>query len=250
MKKENLVVNTLVFLEQLKQGVSQVKLLDPLYELGVMKVEIRREFIKDFDRELSDIREKAKQYNMEVFYSVPELLYMNGELLYSEVENYFKEAKAMNSQRVKLCIGDYIKVKKEDVTKINHLCEEHNILLTIENDQTESNGRSNKIKQFLEDGSAFGSKILATFDIGNWLWQKEDPMENAKLLKQYVAYIHLKDVKGGENPRVTLLDEGGIDWRTVLSELPEVPLALEYPCGMKASEQLVVELTKLEKLID
>lgn len=247
MDKENLAVNTLVFLEQLKQGVLQENLLDLLNAMDITKVEIRREFIQNFDRELDAIGNKAKQLNMEVYYSVPELLYKNGEPSFSDLEKYLAEAKVMNATRIKLGIGEYREARNEDISKLNKLCEDYNILLTIENDQTQENGQIHKIKQFLEDVSALGSKILATFDIGNWLWQKEDPMTNAKLLKQYVAYIHLKDVKGGENPQATLLDEGDIEWRQILKELPQVPLALEYPCGSNASEQLAIELAKLAK---
>lgn len=245
MKKENFVVNTLVFLEQLKQGVKQEELLQILNEKNITKVEIRREFITNFEQELSSIGKKAKNYNMEVYYSIPGLLYQKGEISFKEVENYFKEAKIMNATRVKLCIGEYIEVRSEDITKLNKLCDDYNILLTIENDQTLDNGRSHKIKQFLEECSGLGSKILATFDVGNWVWQKEDPMTNAKLLKQYVAYIHLKDVKEGNSPQAVILDEGDIDWRVILAELPEVPLALEYPCGSNVSEQLEKEIAKL-----
>lgn len=247
MKKENLAINTLVFLEQLNQGIPQEKLIETVHKLGISKIEIRREFIRDFDKELDAIYEKSKQYGMEVYYSVPELLYEGGNLLFSKLETYFNEAKLMNATRIKLCIGDYSEVKKEDVEKINELIKKDNILLTVENDQTAENGWGRKIKKFLDESSALGGKILATFDIGNWLWQKEDPMVNAKLLKEYVGYIHLKDVKGGINLTTVLLDQGDIDWRMVLTELPNVSLALEYPCGMQASEQLVLEIQKITK---
>lgn len=246
MNRKVLAANTLVFLEQLKQGVLQEEFLEPLHKLGFPIVEIRREFIKDFDKELKAIAEKAEQYQIEIYYSVPELLYNKGKLLYEELEMYFTEAKAMNAKSVKLCIGDFAEVNREDVNKVNQLCENYNILLTIENDQTPDNGRVDKILKFLKAGKDFGSKIYATFDVGNWIYQQEDPLTNAKLLKQYVVYIHLKDVKGGVSPQVVLLDEGDIDWRTVMKELPQVPLALEYPCGTYHQKQLGSEIKKVE----
>lgn len=242
MKREELVINTLVFLEALKEGTLQQDLLPLLHNIGIGKVEVRREFIKDFDKELKAIREKAEEYHMELYYSVPGYVYGNGEILYSQITEYFKEAEAMNCHKVKLCIGDYDKVTGKDAGKLKELCEEYDVLLTVENDQTPENGRSEKIVKFLKEISAFGSEILTTFDIGNWLWQKEDPLANAKLMKQYVAYIHLKDVKGGEYPQAVLLDQGDIDWRNVLKEFPDVPLALEYPCGADAVEQLKKEI--------
>lgn len=245
MKKEELVINTLVYLEQLKEGTLQENLLEPLYTIGIRNVEIRREFICDFQKELLAIRDKAKQYHINLYYSVPELLYQDGKLLDVNLKAYFMEAETMGACQVKLCIGDYKKLEQNDIIRINQLCEEHNMILTIENDQTPENGRSKKIIDFLKESSSLGGKILATFDIGNWLWQNEDPLNNAKLLKPYVTYIHLKDVKGGKVPQTTLLDEGNINWRDVLNELPQVPIALEYPCGTNPTKQLEDEMTKL-----
>ncbi len=245
--KRKLAANTLVFLEQLKNGVLQEEFLPPFYHLGFSIVEIRREFIKNLEAESKVIKEMAEKYQLEIYYSVPELLYDEGKLLYDNLLIYFKEAKAFHAKSVKLCIGNFNKVSQEDIDKVNQLCEEFELLLTIENDQTPDNGRIDKILKFLEVGKAFGSKIQATFDVGNWLWQHEDPITNAKLLKQYVTYIHLKDVKGGESPYTVLLDEGEIDWRGVLNELPQVPLALEYPCGTYDQELLVLEVEKIRK---
>ena len=248
MRKEDLVINTLVYLEQIKEGKLQEELLEPLNSIGIANVEIRREFICDFTKELLNIREKATKYKMNIYYSIPELLYKDGYLLEEDFKKYLLEAKTMGAKQIKLCIGDYQKVENGHILKINQLCEEYNIVLTVENDQTEDNGKSEKIYIFLKESRSIGGKILATFDIGNWVWQQEKPLNNAKLLNSFVTYIHLKDVKGGSNPKTTLLDEGEINWREVLKELPQVPVALEYSCGTNPTKQLELELTKLENV--
>jgi sugar phosphate isomerase/epimerase len=128
------------------------------------------------------------------------------------------------------------------------LCDKYSIKLTIENDQTKDNGRVNKIKTFLQLSEKLGMKISCTFDMGNWLWQKEDPVENANSLKPYITYIHLKDVIIGDTPQAAFLDEGIIPWRSILEIFDEnVPVALEYPCSPDVLARLKSEINKLTK---
>lgn len=245
MKKEQLAVNTLVFLEDLRHAVRQDQLLDTIHSLGINTVEIRREFITDFQMESSLIREKSMQYAMTLFYSVSGVLYTNGKPDFDTLETYLKEAVQIGATQLKLCIGDYINVVPSDVALVNRLCSIYQIRLTIENDQTNENGHMKKIKQFLDEYTALGGQIFCTYDIGNWLWQNEDPYENAESLKKYVAYIHLKDVKGGNELRTVYLDDGDIDWRNILRILPPVPIAFEYSCGVMAAKQLPQEVWKV-----
>ncbi|MFU0827439.1 MAG: Sugar phosphate isomerase/epimerase [Lachnoclostridium sp.] len=246
MDKSLLVINTLVFFDQLKKGISQSEMIDTIYQLGVTKAEVRREFIKDFELELEDLKKKASDLNMELFYSVPELLYIEGKLQTESIENYFKEAFAMGCCHVKMNIGDYHVITFDDINKLNQLTDQYRIQLTVENDQTKENGKAFKIKEFMETNHQLGGKVSVTFDIGNWIWQREDPAENARQLKRYVTYIHLKDVSGKENPKVVLLNEGDIDWKSILDILPQnVPIALEYPCGEDVLNVLAGELDKL-----
>lgn len=242
MEKNELVVNTLVFLEDLKLGMQQSSIMDILYELEIKNIEIRRDFIKDFNKELIDIKEKSNTYEMNVFYSVPEWMYKEHKLRVKDIETYFEEACKMNCHNVKLNIGEVKEVIKEDVDKINELCEKYKMKITVENDQTVENGRSNKIYNFLCQVKQLKGNISFTFDIGNWIFQNEDPFKNAELLNSFVTYIHLKDI--GNNRSNTLLNEGVLDWKNILSVLPKrLPIALEYPCGTK--EQLALEIKKI-----
>ena len=247
MNEKNIVVNTLVFLKNLNDGLAQSELLKPVYDLEVNNIEIRREYIKDFDNELKRIKELSEDLNMTIYYSVPEVIYDNGQLNKKQIEKYFNEANKMNCNKVKLNIGKYNEISQDDVKEINNLIDKYSINLTIENDQTELCGKVNYIKDFLEGAKALGMKISFTFDIGNWIWQKEDPIKNAYILKHYVTYIHLKDVHIDNTPKTSFLDEGDIDWRRIINIFNEdIPIALEYPCE-NTMTNLKKEIGKLKR---
>ena len=244
MNKNQLVVNTLVFLNDLKNGINQSIIMDTINELGIKNIEVRREFIKDFDKELETIREKSKLYNMNIYYSVPEWMYKENKLLVDDIEKYLKEAKKMNCHQVKLNIGQYDEVTVEDIEILNKFSKKYKVKLTVENDQTSLNGKSEFINKFLVQAKKLGGDITFTFDIGNWVFQEEDPLKNAALLKSFVTYIHLKDMDKERNN--VLLNEGVIDWEKVIDKLPkDLPIALEYPCNTK--EILQLEINKIYK---
>ncbi|WHY88548.1 sugar phosphate isomerase/epimerase [Neobacillus novalis] len=241
MKKNQIVINTLVYLEDLQAGVPQSEMVDWVHELGVKNIEVRREFIKD-RQELQDIKNKSEQYGMNIFFSVPDVLYENHQLKYESLEMYCKEAFDMNGRCIKLNIGEYKQFGDGDLQTITRLTEQYKVKITVENDQTESNGRSQKIFDFLTEVKQLGGSITFTIDIGNWLFQGEDPVENAKLLQSFVTYIHIKDIDKEKNTR--LLNEGLVDWKKIIEILPkDLPAAIEYPISTK--EVLVSEIQKL-----
>lgn len=249
MKKNQLVLNTLVFLDSLQKGVAQAEMLEWAAQCGVHKVEIRREFLHGLDDEIPVIRKKAAELDIELFYSVPDRLFENGVLQAQKIESYFAEAQAMHNTHVKLNIGDCPVLTPADVETLDKLCDTYGVALTVENDQTLQNGRMEVLRGFMEQSAALGGKTGMTFDVGNWLWQKESPLTNADILSKYTTYIHLKDAAAANPPRTTLLDDGNIPWRTVLQHLPSfVPVALEYPCdtdGRDGMRQIACELKKL-----
>lgn len=245
MKKENLVINTLVFLDDLKYGIPQSRILDTINEIGIKNVEVRREFIKDFNMELRDIREKAERYNITLFYSVPEWLFKEDKLRKKDVEEFFSEAYNMNCHYIKMNVGAVSKVSKEDTDTINELCDKYLIKLTVENDQTEENGKCEKIRKFLDRNRELGGNISFTFDVGNWIFQEENPIKNAEVLKNFVTYVHLKNVDN--NRKNTLLDEGILDLKKILEILPkDLPMAIEYPCI--SIDEVQREISKVLKL--
>lgn len=241
MDNEKLVINTLVFIDDLKSGVPQSIIIDKVQELGIKNVEVRREFIKDFTREIVDIKEKTNKYKINLFYSIPEWIFKENKLRDKEIEGYFIEANKMNCENVKLNIGEVNELLIEDVNKIEELCKKYNINLTIENDQTFENGRAEKIYKFLKRNRELGGSISFTFDVGNWIFQNEDSIINAEILNEFVTYIHLKNVD--ENRGNTLIDKGILNLKNILDKLPkDLPMAIEYPCY--SIDELRLEIDK------
>ena len=244
MNKGKLVINTLVFLDELNSGVSQSKLLDKVSEMGIKNVEVRREFIKDFNNELTIIKEKAHSNDITLFYSVPECLFEDDKLRKIYIEKYFDEAFKMNCHYIKMNIGDVRILSKKDTDIINELCKKYSVKLTVENDQTELNGKCDRIYKFLSQNKKLGGEISFTFDVGNWLFQEEDPKKNAEILKDFVTYVHLKNAD--INKRNVLLDEGIIEIEKILEILPkDLPMALEYPCD--SIDEIKEEINKALK---
>ena len=110
LSKETIVINTLVFIELIEEGLSQVEVMKQLGDAGYKKIEVRRELFTDFSDELPKIGELSKEFDMEVYYSVPECLYIDKKVNYTGLETYFKEAQVMNCSKIKVVIGDYEKV--------------------------------------------------------------------------------------------------------------------------------------------
>lgn len=64
-----------------------------------------------------------------------------------------------------------------------------------------------------------------TFDTGNWNWAEQDPLDAAKRLAPYVAYVHCKAVIGEGAPA-----NGDAPFATLLAHLPDAVLrGIEYP---------------------
>lgn len=246
MKIENIVINTYAFLDDLKSGMPQAEMLKKISTLGIKKVEVRREFIKDFHNELKSIKQASDRLGVEVFYSVPDTLFKNGKLQAEAIENYCSEAKKMGCRNIKFNIGEFNSITNEDINKINSFYESDYINFTIENNVNEAEGKSKKIKNFMDECKRLNIKVKCTFDVGNWIWQNEDPEKNAQLLKDEVTYIHLKDVSVENGPKAVLLDEGVIPWKRILRVFKDdLPIAIEYPCYPDPISILKGEIQKL-----
>ena len=71
-------INTLVYMDALRNGTPQSELLATIAAHGITLAEIRREYIAD-DAEYDAIANAAAQQHMTLFYSVPESITVNGE---------------------------------------------------------------------------------------------------------------------------------------------------------------------------
>ncbi|MDI6878113.1 MAG: TIM barrel protein [Desulfitobacteriaceae bacterium] len=250
MNREQIVVNTIVFLNELAGGKPQVELLEGIHLLGLTKVEIRREYLRVFPDDLLQIKRAAQVHQVEVFYSVPDGLFKQGELQGRALEQYLAEADRLGAKLVKFSVGEFNGFSVESLTKLKQILAEFAGIVTVENDQTKQSGTMKTNREFLRVCQENDLRIYGTFDVGNWYWVGEDPLTNAVELKDYICYIHLKDaVCENSGVRAASLDQGSIAWRQVLQGLPSgLPVAIEYPCGDRPLEVLGEELSKLLEL--
>ena len=203
MRDNKLVLNFLVYADRVANGALQSDLLQEISDLGFTQVEIRREYFKDIKKEISVIQSEAERLDLKLFYSVPDEVYVNGELN-PKLQQYLNELKALVDSGV---------------------------AISIENDQTQTSGTISAINTFMNAIKKTDLSIGYVYDLGNWRFVGEDEIKAAESLKDYVRYIHVKDVEVEKGqPQAIGLDHGDIDWRKVLQILPQdVPVAIEYP---------------------
>ncbi|MGX7024617.1 sugar phosphate isomerase/epimerase family protein [Vagococcus hydrophili] len=226
MKK--IVLNLLVFNQQFTEGEMQKELVIKGIGLGFNQIEVRREYFRDIKSELLEINQLVKNHNLELFYSVPEEVFVEGNIN-PKLTEYLLEAKEMGARHIKWNIGDF-KNFTGDLNELEKLTG-MGINVTIENDQTEISGKIQSIQEFMKAVTNKKLDIGYVYDLGNWRFVEEDERKAAQKLKEYVTYIHVKDVDMTTGkPVVAGLDQGEINWRDILEVLPtNVPVAIEYP---------------------
>lgn len=245
MKNTDLVFNTLVAQEKINSGLTQLEIFDYIVDLGFNSIEVRREYFKNIDSEVEAIAKYSKAQNITILYSVPEVIFLENGELNPNIEQYFTEACNLHATHVKMTIGNYQNKKQLQNLKIIN---EQPFNFTVENDQTEQSGTINNILKFLTEAEQSGINIGYTYDLGNFRYVGESEIVGAEALKDYVKYIHLKNVtRENDLLRATSLEQGDINWRKVTMLLPnDVPVALEYPSNIK--EEIITDKRAIEVL--
>ncbi len=243
MKKEQVVLNLLVFASEVEKGALQSDLLIKAKELGFDQVEIRREYFKDLAKEMPVIKKTAEEQGIELFYSVPEEVFVEGKVN-PQLAVYLNEAQQMGVKHIKWNIGDF--QADSSLDKLVELTKQ-GVEVNIENDQTQTSGTIQAIAAFMEAVKTQTLDIGYVYDLGNWRFVGESEEKAAESLKNYVRYIHVKDVAYENNqPQAAGLDEGVIQWREILDILPkDVPVAIEYPTT--EDEQILAAKQLLEE---
>lgn len=240
MKK--LGINTLVYKQELNKGILQSKLL-PIIKKYTDLVEIRREYISS-PQEFTDLRDIARQENIQLYYSVPDKITINHQLN-PKFSQYLKEAHNMLCTHIKFNIGDLPTCSQDTLLQIDKLSEQYQLSITVENDQTLENGTLNYVFNTLNHLQKYNSSIGYTFDIGNWCWQKENPQKAFTQLQQFINIIHLKTVNNLLIPYTTFLHKGCLNWQDMLlSTNDNIPIFLEYPIEQCNLAQEITTVTK------
>lgn len=242
-----LIINTLVFANEIEAGTKQIDLVNRVKNLGADGIEIRREYFKDPDTEIAELATAIRKAGLLCNYSVPDTIFDDEGNFNNGLNKYYTEARKLGAQKIKFSTGnfyDYEGNLRKDLSTIKDLA---NIQTTIENDQTPIGGNPDTVVDFLTAARKAGfNSIESTFDLGNLAFTGFDPNLSAKKLAPFVAYIHLKNpmlTPEGKMQNTESMDRGMFNWRAVLRYLPnDVQCAFEFV--MPNDEVIKAEMKK------
>ncbi len=193
---------------------------------GADSVEVRGEMLRDADAELPALQGLASVY------SSPEGLWAEGGMLDgAALQRGLDAAVRVGAGRLKMAIGDFQASSRASLAGLKAALAETRVELLIENDQTVRAGTLAALQVFFDAADRAGLSLGMTFDMGNWHWLGECPLQAAQVLGHRVRYVHCKGAQRLPHKWVAVpLGDSVAPWRAVLRALPaDVPHAIEYP---------------------
>lgn len=193
---------------------------------GADSAEVRGELLRDPAAELPALAGLASVY------SSPEGLWAEGGWLDSAaLGRGIAAASTLGAKRLKMSIGDFRASSHGSLWGLKVQLADTRIELVIENDHSVAAGTLPALTSFFDAADRAGVSLGMTFDMGNWHWAGECPLDAAKALAHRVRYVHCKGVQRLPSKWVAVpLSASSAPWRAVLRALPaDVPRAIEYP---------------------
>ncbi|NDP61688.1 TIM barrel protein [Polaromonas sp.] len=219
------------------------------HEAGADGVEVRSELLIDAARELPALAEVVRETGMQVVYSSADGLWAaDGALDMTALQQALQAAKTLGAPRLKMAIGGFAAASHVSLTALRDCLQAARIELVIENDQTPSAGTLPALQDFFDVANDQGIFLGMTFDMGNWHWTGECPLQAATALAPQVRYVHCKGVQRQPQRWVAVpLAESSAPWRAVLRTLPAyMPWAIEYP--LIGDDLLAVTRNEIDQL--
>ncbi len=195
---------------------------------GADGVEVRGELLSGEDGELPALRATGAVR----VYSSPEGLWdAGGALDTGALQRAFDRAEGLGAARCKLSIGGYRAGSAASLAELRDRLAGSAVELVVENDQTPAAGTLGALRRFFAAADAAGLVLPMTFDLGNWHWLGECPLQAAAAFGPRVGYVHAKGVQRRPDTWIAVpLEDSAAPWRAVLRALPaDVPWAIEYP---------------------
>jgi len=199
-------------------------------QAGADGVEVRGELLRDAGTELPALAGRT------AVYSSPEGLWTHDGLLdEAALQRGIHASQVLHAPRLKMSVGGFGASLPSSHASLQQLkallAAAPQVELVIENDQTASAGTLAAMQAFFVAQGEAGLDLGMTFDMGNWHWQGECPLQAAQALAPYVRYVHCKGVQRLPAKWIAVpLAESVAPWRAVLRALPaDVPHAIEYP---------------------
>lgn len=216
---------------------------------GADGIEVRSELVVNAATELPAIAQAVRDANKSVVYSSAESLWLaNGRLDQGALERAQEAAHTLGATRLKMAIGGFGQASDGTFALLQDRLRAGDTELLIENDQTPGAGTLTALRNFFDKANAHGISLGMTFDMGNWHWNGECPLQAAAALAPQVRYVHCKGVQRQPKRWVAVpLAESSAPWRAVLRTLPtSVPWAIEYP--LSGDDLLAVTRQEVDQL--
>ena len=202
------------------------------HQAGADGIEVRSELLVDAASELPAVAAYVRETGLRVVYSSADPLWnADGTLNTAALDTALTASHALGAPRLKMAIGGFDAPSHTTRAELKNRLPGAKSKLVIENDQTLDAGTLPALQEFFDSANAQGLFLGMTFDMGNWHWTGECPLQAAAALAPQVRYVHCKGVQRLPHRWVAVpLAESSAPWRAVLRALPaNVPWAIEYP---------------------
>ncbi|MDD5336407.1 MAG: glutamine ABC transporter ATP-binding protein [Rhodoferax sp.] len=219
-------------------GAAQVRRLGQLgftqlsLAAGADGVEVRSELLQDAASELPALAQALRAAGKAAVYSCAEPLWSaDGALDVAALERALSASQTLGATRLKMSIGGFAAASQASLSEVQQRLQASAMELLIENDQSAEAGTLLALQDFFQVANGRGFFPGMTFDMGNWHWTGECPLQAANALAAQVRYVHCKGVQRQPQRWVAVpLADSSAPWRAVLRALPcPVPWAIEYP---------------------
>jgi sugar phosphate isomerase/epimerase len=224
------------------------------HEAGADGVEIRAELLRGTKDECAELATAIRDTGLQCVYSCPDMLWKaDGTLDAQALDRALDYATRLGAGAVKMSIGGFSQDSSAGFTHLAATLGASSIPLFIENDQTVAAGSLHALTRFYDAVDAAGLKLGMTFDVGNWHWVGECPLQAAKALSRRVKYVHCKGVQRQPARWVAVpLQDSAAPWRAIMRAMPRaLPTAIEYPLTgedlLDVTRLAVSELRELER---
>lgn len=216
---------------------------------GADGVEVRGELLVEPETELPAIAAFARRASLALVHSSPDGLWdAHGALDEGALGRGLDAARRLGAPRLKMAIGGFGAASVPSLAALKSALAGGDVELLIENDQTASAGTLPALQRCFAAAREAGLELGMTFDMGNWHWTGEEPLQAAQALAPQVRYVHCKGVQRQPQRWVAVpLADSAAPWRALLRALPAgLPWAIEYP--LAGDDLLAVTRTQLELL--
>jgi len=232
-------------------GADGVEIRGELLQTGCGGSGLGPEMSGEGGAELRELSALIRGLGLDCVYSSPEALWSaHGELCAAALERGLQAAATLSAPVLKMSIGGYGRAARPSLAFLAQRLEGRGIELLIENDQTGAAGSLHALEGFFADADRAGLPLGMTFDVGNWHWAGECPLQAAQAFAGRVRYVHCKGVQRQPARWVAVpLSDSAAPWRAVMRAMPRgLPCAIEYP--LAGEDLLAVTRGAVQQLRD